>query len=91
MEKHMEKVGGSDGSCCALQAGDEEASQQAAGIRQRKHRIQKSMHACIVEGRESTRKRLEGTLPTDHEDRIAGKGFNSLSHHNLVHIFIPTP
>ena len=30
------------------------------------------------------------TLPEDHEDRIAGKGFNSLSHKNLAHKFIPT-
>ena len=31
----------------------------------------------------------ERTLPEDHEDRIAGKGFNSLSHYNLLHKFIP--
>ena len=48
-----------------------------------------SMHACIVEAHESTRKRLESTLPKDHEDRIAGKGFNSLCHYNQVHKFIP--
>ena len=34
-------------------------------------------------------KRLERSLPKDHEDRIAGKGFNSLSHHNLAHKFMP--
>ena len=45
----------------------------------------KSKHACTTEAHESTRKRLERTLPKDHEDRIGGKGFNSLSHHNLVH------
>ena len=44
---------------------------------------------CIVEPLESTRKRLERTLPKDLEDRISGKGFNSLSHHNLVHKFMP--
>ena len=49
----------------------------------------KSKHACIVEAHGSTRKRLERTLSKDHEDRIAGKGFNSLSHYNLVHKFIP--
>ena len=42
--------------------------------------IQKSKHACIVEAHESTRKRLEKTPPKDHEDHIAAKGFNSLSH-----------
>ena len=26
-----------------------------------------------------------------YEDRIAGKGMNSLSHHNPVHKFIPMP
>ena len=51
----------------------------------------KSKHACIVEARESRRMRLERTLPKDHEDRIAGKGFHSLSHCNLVYKFIPLP
>ena len=40
---------------------------------------------CIVEAHESTRKRSEETQPKDHEYRIGGKGFNSLSHYNLVH------
>ena len=31
----------------------------------------------------------ERTPPKDHEDRIAGKGFNSLSHYNLLRKFIP--
>ena len=31
----------------------------------------KSQHACIVEAHESARKRLESTLPEDHEDHIA--------------------
>ena len=48
-------------------------------------------YACIVEADECTRKRLEGTLHEDHEDHIAGKGINSLSHYNLVHKFIPMP
>ena len=30
--------------------------------------IQETQHACIVEAHESTRKRLESTLPEDHED-----------------------
>ena len=51
----------------------------------------KSKHACIMEAHESTRKRSEWTLPKDHEDRIAGKGFNSSSHYNLVHKYIPVP
>ena len=48
--------------------------------------IQKTKHACIV-----TRKRLESTLPKDHEDHNAERGFNSLSHCNLVHKFVPMP
>ena len=47
------------------------------------NKIQKTKLACVVEAHESTRKRLESTLPKDHEDRIAGKGFNSLSHRNF--------
>ena len=49
----------------------------------------KSKHACILEVHESTKKRLERTLPKNDEDHIAGKGLNSLSHYNLVHNFIP--
>ena len=35
--------------------------------------------------------RMEDSLPNQHEDRIAGKGDNSLQHSNLVHEFIPVP
>ena len=34
--------------------------------------IQKTKHACIVEAHESTKKRLESTLPKDHEDQSHG-------------------
>ena len=54
-------------------------------------KIPKTKHACIVEAYESTRQRLESSLPTDHEDHIAGKEFTSMSHHNLVCKFIPIP
>ena len=53
--------------------------------------IRKSKHACIVEAHESARKRSESTLPKNHEDQIADKGFNSLSHYNFVHKFVPMP
>ena len=33
----------------------------------------------------------QGSLHKYHEDHIAGKGMNSLSHSNLVHKFIPMP
>ena len=32
---------------------------------------------------------MGNSIPHDHEDRIAGKGENSLQHFNLVHKFIP--
>ena len=51
----------------------------------------KSKFACILEASESTRMRMEESLPKYHEDHIAGKGDNSLRHYNLVHNFIPMP
>ena len=49
----------------------------------------KSKLACILEADESTRLRMGNSIPTHHEDHIAGKGDNSLQHYNLVHKFIP--
>ena len=43
------------------------------------------------EASESTRLRMGESLPTHHEDHIAGKGDNSLQHYNLVHKFILMP
>ena len=51
----------------------------------------KSKLACILEASESTRLRMEDSLPNHHEDHIAGKGCNSLQHYNLVHKLIPMP
>ena len=51
----------------------------------------KTKHACIVEAYECTGRRLESSLPQDHEDHIAGKGYSSMTHYNLVHRFIPMP
>ena len=51
----------------------------------------KSKLACILEASESTRLRMGESLPTHHEDHIAGKEDNSLQHYNLVHKFIPMP
>ena len=51
----------------------------------------KSKFACILEASESTRMRMEESLPKYHEDHIAGKGDNSLKHYNMVHKFIPMP
>ena len=46
---------------------------------------------CILEAGESTRLRLEESLPNYHEDHNAGKGDNSLQRYNLVHNLIPVP
>ena len=51
----------------------------------------KTRLACILEASESTRLRMEESLPNHHEDQIAGKGDNSLQHYNFVHTFIPMP
>ena len=51
----------------------------------------KSKFACILAASESTRMRMEESLPKYHEDHTAGRGDNSLQHHNLVHKFIPMP
>ena len=47
--------------------------------------------ACILEADESTRMRMGNSIPSNHEDHIAGKGENSIQHYNLVHKFIPMP
>ena len=51
----------------------------------------KSKFACILEASESTRKRMEESLPNYHEDHIAGKGDRSLQHYSLVRKFIAVP
>ena len=43
----------------------------------------KTRLACILEADESTRLRMEESLPNNHEDHIAGKGEISLQHYNL--------
>ena len=53
-----------------------------------KHKIK---CACIVDADESLRIRLEGVPQMYHEDHIAARGRNSLSHYNLVHKLIPMP
>ena len=51
----------------------------------------KSKIACILEASESTRMRMEESLPNYHEHNIVGNGDNSLQHYKLVHKFIPMP
>ena len=52
------------------------------------NKFQKKKHASVVEAHESSRQRLEATLPKDHEGHIAVKGFNSPSHKSLVRQFV---
>ena len=47
--------------------------------------------ACILEAGECTRTAYGESLPTHHEDHMAGRGYNSIQHYNLVHKFIPIP
>ena len=44
-----------------------------------------------MEASESTRLRVEASLPNYHEDHIAGKGNHSQQYENLIHKFIPVP
>ena len=63
----------------------------AAKVEIASEKIPQTIHGCIVESHESTRQRVESSQPEKHEDHIAGKGFTSMSHYNLVHKFIPVP
>ena len=90
-KNERKKVRPSNGSRYARKAEDDERLVPAGMPAGESSNIQKSMHACIVEAHESTRKRLERTLSKDHDDHIAEKGFNSLSHYNLAHKFVPMP
>ena len=51
----------------------------------------KTKLACILEADESARMRMGNSIPTHHEDQIAGEGDNSLQLYLLVHKFIPMP
>ena len=51
----------------------------------------KTMYGCVVESHESTRQRADSLQSKAHKDRIAGEGFTSMTHYNLVHKFIPMP
>ena len=55
------------------------------------HTIKSKQSLRVLEASESTRLRMGESLPTHHEDHIAGKGDNSLQHYNSVHKFIPMP
>ena len=54
-------------------------------------KIPKTIYGCTVESHESTRQRVESSVPASHEDHNAGKGYNSMTRYNLAHKFIPMP
>ena len=83
------KIGNTNGSSHALQDMQEK---QALGETRTEHGVTrgktndfKSKFACILEASESTRLRMEESLPNYHEDHLEGKGDNSLQHYNVVH------
>ena len=51
----------------------------------------KTKFSCITEAHESTRQRIESVMKKIDEEHIAGKGQNSVLHHNSVHKIIPMP
>ena len=51
----------------------------------------KTIYSCKVESYDSTRQRVESSLPAKHEDHIASHGFTSMTHYKLVHKFIRMP
>ena len=60
--------------------------QWQAEIFSKDHKMQnKTVFACICEAHEFTRKRIPKTPNKYHEDHIAERGLNSVSHYNLVH------
>ena len=68
-ETFRNEIGNADGSCCALQ--------DKQGDTHGKTNEFKSKIACILEASESTRLRMEESLPKYHEDHIARKGDNA--------------
>ena len=53
--------------------------------------VLKTKYGCIVESDESTRQRVEPSMPKLHEDHIADKGINSINRYNLVQKFVLVP
>ena len=51
----------------------------------------KTKCACVVDADESTSPRLERAGHEPHQDHIAAKGMNSITHESLVHKIIPMP
>ena len=54
-------------------------------------RSEKTNYDCMVEAHESTRRKLEPSLPKSHEDHIADKAQNSTVQFYVSHKFTPMP
>ena len=78
--------------CRAKKGTESPSNSRVTGARlQAPNKVPKTKYACTVEAHESTRQPLEPSLPKNHEDHIAGKGYNSMTHYNLAHMFILVP
>ena len=79
------------GSGYSLQDGDKKAFFGATGnCSEWRHSLTQENQVCLYCGSlRITRKRVESTLPRNHDDHIAEKRFNSLIHYNLVEQLIP--
>ena len=93
IKKCKAKVGDTNGSCDAMQK--EGSPKPASGKplyqneKKAKESEEKTRFSCIAEARDSTRKRIESVTTRIHDEHIAGKGDNSVLHHNLVQKFFP--
>ena len=65
---------------CKKKTNSSSGSQETGARINASNDVPKTRYACTVEGRESTRQRVEPSLPKHHEDHIAGKGYNSMNH-----------
>ena len=54
-------------------------------------KFQKTVYGHNVEARESQRCRIQESGKNGHVDHVVDKGYNSTTHHNLVHKPIPIP
>ena len=79
IKKRWENAGSSNGGGNALAKSNEF------------NKIPQTKHPCILEAHESTRQRVDSSLPQDHGEHIVGRGYNSMTHYNLAHKFIPMP
>ena len=74
---------------CKNGARSQTSSSETGAKNDESGKISKTKYACTVEAHDSTRQLLESSLPKHDDDHIAGKGYNSMVHYNLVHKFIP--